>query len=149
MDAFEFHIKVPIHPRAKFGLKAMLFAILLLAVGFGAFKLGKERGGSEGYAKGYDNGWAESQNAKLVKRHYRVSDLVLADGPESIADFGKLIQSIQQSVEQNSWDTNGGPAEIAPYPQNLSLVVNQTQRGHNAIEKYLDERRATLRLQAP
>ncbi|KAA5538017.1 hypothetical protein FYK55_27760 [Roseiconus nitratireducens] len=148
MDKFEFHIKIPIHPRAKFGLKALLLGTLLVGIGFGAYKYGKERGRRAGYSQGYESGWSDSQRSKLTKRQYPVSDLVIA-GPGTPADFGSLISDIQNAVDQTSWGAKGGPAEISPYPQSLSIVVHQTQRGHEALELFLAKRRAAKVLEAP
>ena len=143
MDSLELKVKIPFHPKAKFGLKAILLAIFIIAIGLGSFKYGKEQGNVEGHRLGYEAGWADSQNAKIVAKSYSVSDLVHDPGPEkqTMLNLTSLAADIQQSVDKESWESNGGPAQISVYPQNLSLVVNQTQRGHDAIEEFLGERR--------
>ncbi|WP_231744235.1 hypothetical protein [Stieleria neptunia] len=81
-------------------------------------------------------------SAKLVNKSYRVSDLVLKDGSgEGFADFSTLMESIVSDVEPESWESNGGPGTLRPYPQNLSLIVSQTSRGHEALDDYLQEHR--------
>ena len=142
MERFEISIKIPIHPKAKFGLKAILLLLFFVAIGFAAFKFGRERGHREGYKQGYENGWSESQQSKLVKRSYSVSDLV-ENGSKTMSNIWKLTQDIEKSVQRDSWDANGGPAEITPYPPSLSLVINQTQRGHEEVERYLARFRST------
>ncbi len=148
MDNFEFHIKVPFHPRAKFGLKLSLVAVLFFAVGFGAYRFGSESGRKVGYRQGYESGWSDSQSSKVVTRTYAVSDLVHVPansdgrGQATMSNLNQLIGDIEDLVEPTSWSKNGGPAEIMGYPPSLSLSVKQTQRGHDAVDRFLKERRS-------
>ncbi|WP_419195106.1 type II secretion system protein GspD [Novipirellula herctigrandis] len=62
-------------------------------------------------------------------------------GGGSMADFDSLMQLIQTTVAPEMWEALGGASTMAPYPQNLSLVVRTTSEVHDEIEELL----ATLR----
>ena len=52
-------------------------------------------------------------------------------------DFDSLIEFIQSRVRPESWDGNGGPGTIEKYPNNLSLVIIQTEQIHQEIAALL------------
>ena len=73
-------------------------------------------------------------------------------GPPSIGgggqtNFGPLIELIQSTVAQETWDTTGGPGAIRPFQTNLSLVVSQTQEVHEEIANLLEQLRRLQDLQ--
>jgi hypothetical protein len=148
MEKFEFNISIPISRKTKFGVKWLLTLVLLVAVGFAAFRFGNNRGRENGYAAGYEDGWSESMASKLTKKSYRISDYSEMS-PQSFGDLMKLAEEIRQEVETTSWEHNGGPAKIDGYPQDLSLTITQTQRGHRAVEKFLKSRRLQSEFVAP
>ncbi len=69
-------------------------------------------------------------------------------GGAAAADFDSLIDLIVSTVEHDSWMENGtGDGEIQPFPNNLSLVISQTQRVHEQIADLLEQLRRLQDLQ--
>ena len=62
-------------------------------------------------------------------------------------NFQPLIDLIQSTVAQETWDTQGGPGAIRPFETNLSLVVSQTQEVHEEIANLLEQLRRLQDLQ--
>jgi general secretion pathway protein D len=63
------------------------------------------------------------------------------------ANFNAIIDLIQSTVAQDTWDTQGGAGAIRPFETNLSLVVSQTQDVHEEIANLLDQLRRLQDLQ--
>ena len=63
------------------------------------------------------------------------------------ADFGQLMQLIQDTIEPTTWSAVGGPGTMSPFTTNLSLVVSQTQDVHDQIAELLDQLRRLQDLQ--
>jgi general secretion pathway protein D len=69
-------------------------------------------------------------------------------GGAASADFDSLIDLIVATVEHDSWMENGtGEGDIQPFPNNLSLVISQTQRVHEQIADLLEQLRRLQDLQ--
>ena len=62
-------------------------------------------------------------------------------------NFQPLMDLIQSTVAQETWDTQGGPGAIRPFETNLSLVVSQTQEVHEEIANLLEQLRRLQDLQ--
>jgi len=66
-------------------------------------------------------------------------------GPPSIgnpggiteADFDDLIELIQETIDPDSWEENGGTGRLRPFASNLSLVVTATQEVQDQIQDLL------------
>jgi general secretion pathway protein D len=68
-------------------------------------------------------------------------------GGGSFADFQSLIDLIQTTVVPDTWEALGGPSTMAPYPQNLSLVISTTSEVHDQVADLLDSLRRLQNLQ--
>ena len=68
-------------------------------------------------------------------------------GGAALADFDSLIELIQTTVDPTSWDAQGGPGSISPFPTNLSLVISNTQEVHEQIADLLEQLRRMQDLQ--
>ena len=68
-------------------------------------------------------------------------------GGGAFADFDSLIELIQQTVVPDTWEALGGPSTMAPYQQNLSLVISTTSDVHDQISDLLESLRALQNLQ--
>ncbi len=68
-------------------------------------------------------------------------------GGGSIADFQSLIQLIETTVTPDTWEALGGPSTMAPYVQNLSLVISTTSDVHDQITDLLESLRRLQNLQ--
>lgn len=68
-------------------------------------------------------------------------------GGSSFADFGSLITLIETTVVPDTWEALGGPSTMAPYPQNLSLVISTTSDVHDQITDLLTTLRRLQNLQ--
>ncbi len=68
-------------------------------------------------------------------------------GGGSIANFGQLMSLIQTTIEPDSWEALGGVGTMAPYPQNLSLVISTTSDVHDQIVDLLESLRRLQNLQ--
>lgn len=123
--------------RFRFGLRLLLLLAMLIAIFLGAYEYGRRTG----FDAGNRSGFAAGLQAKVYPKAYRVSDLVLPAPTVGMADFQSLMDEIQREVQPTSWEVSGGPATLAPYPLNLSLVVSQTERGHDELQDYLAAKR--------
>ncbi len=63
------------------------------------------------------------------------------------ADFDTLIDLITTTVKPQTWDEVGGPGSISHFPNNLSLVISQTQEVHEEIVDLLEQLRRNQDLQ--
>lgn len=70
-----------------------------------------------------------------------------AGGGGSFADFQSLIDLIQTTVVPDTWEALGGPSTMAPYAQNLSLVISTTSDVHDQITDLLESLRRLQNLQ--
>ncbi len=68
-------------------------------------------------------------------------------GGGSQADFDTLIELITTTVKPQTWDEVGGPGSISEFPNNLSLVISQTQDVHEEIVDLLVQLRKNQDLQ--
>ncbi len=68
-------------------------------------------------------------------------------GGSSFADFGSLMTLIETTVVPDTWEALGGPSTMAPYPQNLSLVISTTSDVHDQITDLLTTLRRLQNLQ--
>lgn len=97
---------------------------------------------------------------QLYVKVYNVADLITTDLDDlTPKDFEKrvfasphdrgfqiLVAAINERVAPDSWDTADGGGSVHPFPNNLSLVVLQTQGGHQELAKFLRELRKKLGL---
>ncbi len=66
-------------------------------------------------------------------------------GPRSVGnkggitaqDFTQLINLIQETIDPDSWEQNGGNGRMQPFPSTLSLIVTQTQENQDRIQNLL------------
>ncbi|HVJ67348.1 MAG TPA: hypothetical protein VM510_05150, partial [Caulifigura sp.] len=68
-------------------------------------------------------------------------------GPGSNADFQSLTNLLTDVIDPQSWSENGGQATVNSHESTLSLVIRQTQRGHEEIADLLDQLRRLQDLQ--
>ncbi|HUT11177.1 MAG TPA: tetratricopeptide repeat protein, partial [Thermoguttaceae bacterium] len=85
----------------------------------------------------------EEAEYRLATKVYPVADLVLFrdESGEEWADFDQLIELLTCTVEPTAWDMVGGSGSIAPFENNLSIVVSQSQDVHREIERVLENLR--------
>jgi hypothetical protein len=62
---------------------------------------------------------------------YPVGELV-GDG-----DYDSLIETITSTIAPTSWDSDGGPGSIAPFPRSKILPINQTEEVQRQIKDLL------------
>ncbi|HAC93067.1 MAG TPA: general secretion pathway protein GspD, partial [Planctomycetaceae bacterium] len=65
----------------------------------------------------------------------------------AMADFGSLMTLVQQTIEPDSWQANGGTSTMLPYQANLSLIVSAPQTTHEKIADLLESLRRLQDLQ--
>lgn len=128
----------------RFGLKSLLLLALMIALLLGGFRYGR----NVGFVEGSRQGFSEGLVAKVYPVVYKVSDLVSPPNQSVsvFASYDTLIQEIQSEFQPQTWEAAEGPATLAPYPQNLSIVVAQTERGHQDLNDFLETKRSILRL---
>ncbi|TWT98552.1 hypothetical protein [Stieleria varia] len=80
------------------------------------------------------------EKVQIVVEQYRIGDLPVwtKDGH---FDSEILMMYLQTTVAPNTWEARGGPATMAPYPQNASLVIRAPIKTHDAIKKVLKQHR--------
>jgi beta-lactamase regulating signal transducer with metallopeptidase domain len=64
--------------------------------------------------------------------------------PQGIADFQPLLDLITSTVAPESWNQSGGECKVTTFPNGLSLVVSQTEKGHAEISKLFQKLRENL-----
>jgi type II secretory pathway component GspD/PulD (secretin) len=97
----------------------------------------------------------KSRDQHVYAVTYAVADLVVpvprsviiggtrrpAEPPIAKADFETLIRLIETTVAPDTWDAAGGPGSMAPFENNLSLVVRQTAEVHEQLADLLEQLR--------
>ncbi len=68
-------------------------------------------------------------------------------GGGSFADFDSLMELIETTVAPETWESLGGPSNMQPYAQNLSLVISTTTEVHDQIVELLESLRRLQNLQ--
>jgi general secretion pathway protein D len=70
-----------------------------------------------------------------------------AAGGGAFADFGSLMGLIETTVVPDTWEALGGNSTMAPYPQNLSLIISTTSDVHDQIVDLIESLRSLQSLQ--
>lgn len=92
----------------------------------------------------------DAENIMKV-RAYPVGDLVrgrqwqVENGfheSDAYDEFHDLIELIQNTLEMESWEANGGSGNIEAHDSSDALVVNNTHRVHAKLERFLADLRA-------
>jgi beta-lactamase regulating signal transducer with metallopeptidase domain len=68
-------------------------------------------------------------------------------GSETQADFGAIVNLIEETIDPDSWELWGGPGSIVEHEGNLSLVIRQTETVHEEIAELLAQLRKMQDLQ--
>ncbi|WP_390621755.1 hypothetical protein [Roseiconus nitratireducens] len=68
-------------------------------------------------------------------------------GGSSFADFSSLMNLIETTVAPDTWEALGGNSTMAPYPQNLSLIISTTSDVHDQIVDLIESLRSLQNLQ--
>lgn len=89
----------------------------------------------------------DEANMRLDVRVYRIDDLIALEGRGALLasddDYQRLIELITSNVERHSWAVNKtGQGEITAFSPGM-LVISQTQRVQEQIEKLLETLRST------
>ncbi|MGI9518849.1 MAG: hypothetical protein ACR2NP_17470, partial [Pirellulaceae bacterium] len=61
----------------------------------------------------------------------------VAKGGITEADFTELMDLIQETIDPDSWEENGGVGRMQPFPTTLSLIITQTQENQDRIQNLL------------
>jgi beta-lactamase regulating signal transducer with metallopeptidase domain len=81
-----------------------------------------------------------SGDDRLIVLTYNVTDLVVPiGGSDAKMDFSPLVELIKTSIEPESWETGRGT--ISPHLETISLVIRQTENGHDGIQKIVSQLR--------
>jgi beta-lactamase regulating signal transducer with metallopeptidase domain len=59
----------------------------------------------------------------------------------TVSDFDSLIELITSVVAPTTWEDADGPGSIAPFEENLSLIIRQTEEVHEEIVDLLEQLR--------
>jgi len=107
----------------QFRLRTLLWLMLCLAIGLGA------------YRAGFDNGYADRINQReevgaTFAASYDVRDVVPTrkTSTGTVVEFDPLIQDGEANVLPKTWSSNGGQACIAEFATNLTLLSNRALR---------------------
>ena len=68
-------------------------------------------------------------------------------GGGAFADFDSLMNLIETTVVPDTWEALGGNSTMAPYPQNLSLIISTTSDVHDQIVDLIESLRSLQNLQ--
>ncbi len=112
---------------ARFGLRTMLVAMLVLASSFASYHYGLNRGRTLGPMVP-----TNLIPDTVYTREYDVSDLVT-----SASDAEMVLNGLRESIEPTSWAVAGGCAEIQFNTDSGSFIVDQTWLGHFSVARYL------------
>ncbi|MEM6469282.1 MAG: hypothetical protein AAF802_06905 [Planctomycetota bacterium] len=70
-----------------------------------------------------------------------------AGGGGAFADFDSLMNLIETTVVPDTWEALGGNSTMAPYPQNLALIISTTSDVHDQIVDLIESLRSLQNLQ--
>jgi len=117
----------------QFRLRTLLWLMLCIVIGFGAYRQGFERGADVRLSQRQEVG----QTTTVV---YNVSDVLPMTRTKTgvIVDFDGLIRDMEKNVLPRTWNSSGGEASLAEFAATLSLVVNHDKDGHARVADYLD-----------
>jgi hypothetical protein len=121
----------------QFRLRSLLWLMLLIAIGLGAYWRGYEAGIE-------DKANQRSQVGSIYVKVYNVADVVGMQKTNSgtvVADLEGLAREISRQVLPNTWHESGGEAGVAGFVTNLSLVISHDQDGHERVAAYLERLR--------
>ncbi|MCD0462423.1 hypothetical protein [Roseiconus lacunae] len=96
-------------------------AVCLVAIVLGSF-----------LAAGVNAEYKPGAEPEIITRVYKVGALPIYR-PKKGVSFDMLMAFIQSSVSPNDWEAKGGHSTMAPYPQNLCLIVSTTGKNHDKI----------------
>lgn len=84
----------------------------------------------------------------LVTNAYKVADLAAMRelGADAVANMDYLIDYITTNIAPDQWQKAGGPATIAPYRANLSLVISAPREVHQKINEQLAKLREARKI---
>lgn len=52
-----------------------------------------------------------------------------------------IMQTVQDQILPKQWESRGGTATMAPYPQDGALVISAPEKMHEKIQAFLDKQR--------
>jgi general secretion pathway protein D len=61
----------------------------------------------------------------------------VSNGGITARDFDELIDLIEETIDPDSWEVNGGTGRMRPFPSTLSLIVTTTQENQDRIQDLL------------
>ena len=121
---------------SQFRLRTLLWLMLCLVIGLGA------------YRAGFENGYADRINQReevgaTFAASYDVRDVVPTRRTPTgtVVEFDPLIRDVEANVLPKTWSSNGGEAVIAEFATNLTLVVSHDKDGHERVAAYLEKLR--------
>ena len=114
---------------ARFGLRAVFIAIVVISSVLASYRLGFEHGREFGPIIPSD-----LDPQRIYDREYDVSDII-----HSEADAQLVIDSLSKVVEPDSWAVVGGYAEISFNPDTERFTVSHVWLGHALVVNYLND----------
>ncbi len=61
----------------------------------------------------------------------------VSQGGITAQDFNELIELIEETIDPDGWEANGGTGRMRPFPSTLSLIVTTTQENQDRIQDLL------------
>lgn len=110
--------------------------------GVGGLPGGGAGGGMGGLFPWNNNGPVSGSNPGFMQ----AGNVPIQSGPAP-AKYDELISLIQQTIDPDSWMSNGGSSTITPFAGNLSLVVSAPQTTHEKLADLLASLRRLQDLQ--
>ena len=110
--------------------------------GVGGLPGGGAGGGMGGLFPWNNNGPVSGSNPGFMQ----AGNVPIQAGPAP-AKYDELISLIQQTIDPDSWMSNGGSSTITPFAGNLSLVVSAPQTTHEKLADLLASLRRLQDLQ--
>ncbi|MCA9140236.1 MAG: hypothetical protein KDB00_25875 [Planctomycetales bacterium] len=108
-------------------MRKLSVAVCLITIVLGGFLVAGVQAEDKGEAK----------QPIVTTRVYKVGDLPVFTQTKDYAPE-MLMALIQKTVSPKDWETKGGTSTIAPYPQNVSLIISTTPKNHDKIVKLLE-----------
>jgi hypothetical protein len=120
-------------PRFRYGLRALLLVLLILAAIAGAYRYGYLQGRADGPVIP-----TSLDFHRIYLREYDVSDLVSSPSGQINADgLTKLRNHLTTWAAPDSWDLVGGYGIVRPGKEGTSIVVEHSFPGHAAVLEQL------------
>ena len=94
------------------------------------------QGGQMGFGGG-SSSWSSGGPQVATPQYSTWGAKDVSNGGITAQDFNELIELIEETIDPDGWEANGGTGRMRPFPSTLSLIVTTTQENQDRIQDLL------------